>query len=65
MTIPPARAYCIRVYAETAAGPLIIDVPPGHLTTKYVAQAKADGGTRLRIHALDGRGATIDRVVVR
>lgn len=65
MTTQPARAYCIRLYAESATGPLIIDVPPGHLTTQYIAQAKADGGTRLRIHALDDRGTTIDRVVVR
>lgn len=61
----PPVAYCIRVYADTADGPLIIDVPHGHLTTEFVDKAKAAGGMRLRVHALDASGHTIDRVVVR
>lgn len=55
-------AYAVRVYAETDAGPLIIDVPMGHLTCPYVEQARAAGGRRMRIHALDADGRTIDRV---
>lgn len=56
----------VRVYAEAPDGaPLIIDVPAGELTTQYVAQARDSGGRRIRIVALDDRGRTIDRVVVR
>lgn len=62
-SLPVAAA--IRVYADTAAGPLILDVPHGQLTTKYVEQARSAGGSRVRIVALDRWGATIDRVVVR
>jgi hypothetical protein len=59
------QAYALRVYADTDAGPLIIDVPAGRLTTEYVDQAREAGGQRIRIHALDIDGQTIDRVVVR
>jgi hypothetical protein len=59
------QAYVLRVYADTDAGTLIIDVPAGHLTTEYVDQAREAGGKRVRIHALDIDGATLDRVLVR
>lgn len=58
-------AYAIRIYADTDAGPPIIDVPAGRLTTEYVDQARAAGGVRIRVHALDIDGTTLDRVLVR
>jgi hypothetical protein len=62
----PSVAAATRVYAALPDGaPLIIDVPPGRLTPEYVEEARAAGGSRIRIHALDATGSVLDRVVVR
>lgn len=55
----------IRVYATVDNKPLIIDVPAGELTPKYVAQAREAGGENIRIHAIDRNGRTVDKVAVR
>jgi hypothetical protein len=66
LTAPIRTAISIRVYSELPDGsPHIIDVPLGRTTCGAVAEARAAGGSRIRIHALDRDGVTIDRVVVR
>lgn len=61
----PSVVAALRVYFDLDDRPQIIDVPLGHLTTASVEQARAAGGSRIRIHALDRQGQTLDRVVVR
>lgn len=59
-------AACIRVYSDLPDGsPLILDVPPGHLTPDYIAQARAAGGVNVRVCALSPDGDVLDRVRVR
>lgn len=70
MQAPPARsvqpmAYAIRLYFDLGDAPQIVDIPVGAVVTPAVERARAAGGTRLRVVALDGAGRTLDRVVIR
>lgn len=61
----PSVVAALRVYFDLDDRPQIIDVPLGQITTPFVDQARAAGGSRIRIVALDRNGQTLDRVVVR
>lgn len=66
LTAPIRVAVAVRVYSDLPDGsPHIIDVPPGRTTCAAVAEARAAGGSRIRIVALDRDGMTLDRVRVR
>lgn len=65
LTAAIRTAVAVRLYYDLDDAPQIVDIPLGQITTPFVERARTAGGVNLRVHALDGDGRTLDRVVIR